>query len=77
MYTWVNGVNNAAVFVFTVGQYKAPVYAHPNNNPNSIGSILSSSDHVSTISGLPFIQYHVGGDYTIRFETPDFRNPPE
>jgi len=26
---------------------------------------------------LPFIQYHVGGDYFIRFETPDFRNKPE
>jgi len=70
-------VNNYANFVFTVGQYKAPVYAKPNNNPISVGSILSNSNHITTFAGLPFIQYNVGGDYFIRFETPDFRNPPE
>ena len=63
--------------VVTVGQYKAPVYAKPNDNPNSVGSILSSSNHITTFTGLPFIQYNVGGDYFIRFETPDFTNPAE
>ena len=65
------------MFVFTVGQYKGPVYAPPNNNPNSIDAILSNSSHITTFTGLPFIQYNVGGDYFIRFDTPDFRNPPE
>ena len=49
----------------------------PHNNPHTIGSYLSSSNHISTFSGLPFMKYNVGGDYYIRFETPDFTNPPE
>jgi hypothetical protein len=65
------------VFVFTVGQYKAPAFAQPRNSPNYIGSILSNSAHITTFTGLPFIQYNIGGDYLIRFETLDFRNPPQ
>ena len=74
LWSWVN---NYTGFVFTVGQYKAPVYAMPSSNPPIVSAILSNSNHITTFSGLPFIRYHVGGDYYIRFEIPDFRNPPE
>ena len=77
MYSWVHGLGINAEFVFTVGEYKAPAFAQPHNSPDYIGSILSNSAHITTFSGVPFIQYNVGGDYYIRFEIPDFKNPPE
>ena len=63
--------------MFTVGVGKSPIQAIPNNNPNTISSDLSSSAHITTITGMPFITYHHFNDYMIRFETPDFRNGPD